>query len=162
MLHLFRPQGVLPLPDPVCRLAALGKGGKEEVRQGQGIEDHPLKALLSPFHFSIFLPPFALGICFCGESSDRARGWRGDLRKHRPGSTLSSMEPKGIPQRKAAGLRPRLVPWKDHRLVISRSAALSPCPAATSKSLTPFILFKKEGKFYLSLTSRKQANYNSF
>ena len=40
---------------------------------------------------------------------------------------------------------PRLVPWKDHRLVISRSAALSPCPAETSKYLTPFIFLKSEG-----------------
>jgi hypothetical protein len=40
---------------------------------------------------------------------------------------------------------PRLVPRKDHRLVISRSAALSPCPAETSKYLTPFIFLKSEG-----------------
>jgi hypothetical protein len=40
---------------------------------------------------------------------------------------------------------PRLVPWKDHRLVISRSAALSPCLAETSKYLTPFIFLKSEG-----------------
>ena len=75
------------------------------------------------------LPPFILGICFCGESLDWARGQRCDLRKHRPGSTPSSVKTKGIPQRKAEGLRPRLVPWKNRRLVISRSAALSPCPA---------------------------------
>jgi hypothetical protein len=56
------------------------------------------------------------------------------------------VKPKGIPQRKAAGLRPRLVTWKDHCLVISRSAALSPCPAETSKCLTPFIFLKSEGK----------------
>jgi hypothetical protein len=55
MLPLFRPQGVLPLPDPVCRLAALGKGGKEEVRQGQGIEDHPMKAPLPQFILPSFI-----------------------------------------------------------------------------------------------------------
>jgi hypothetical protein len=55
MLHLFRPQGVLPLPDPVCRLAALGKGGKKEGRQGEGIEDHPLKAPLPHFILPSFI-----------------------------------------------------------------------------------------------------------
>jgi len=35
MLPLFRPQGVLPLPDPVSRRAALGKGGKKEAVKGK-------------------------------------------------------------------------------------------------------------------------------
>ena len=37
-------------------------------------------------------------------------------------------ETKGFPQREAEGLKPRLFPWKNHRLVVSQSAALSPGP----------------------------------
>ena len=52
---------------------------------------------------------------------------------------------RGFPQRKAEGLQPRRVPWNDHRLVVSRSAALSSCPAGTSKCSPPLCFLKSEG-----------------
>ena len=52
-------------------------------------------------------------------------------------------ETKGFPQREAEGLRPRLVPWKDHRLVVSRSAALSSCPGCDFEVSDPLVFFEK-------------------
>jgi hypothetical protein len=50
-------------------------------------------------------------------------------------------ETTGFPRREAEGLRPRLDPWKDHRLVVSRSAALSPGPGADLKSFDLLVFF---------------------
>jgi hypothetical protein len=44
-------------------------------------------------------------------------------------------------RRKACGLR--LAPWKHHSLVVSRSAALPPCPGGRLELLEPFLFFKK-------------------
>ena len=98
---------------------------------------------------------------------DGARGWRRDLRKHRLGSAISATKPRGIPQRKAEGPRPRPVPWKDHRLVVSQSAALSPCPAGTSECLTPLGFLKNEGgqgnksSLPMSISGGRQAGENT-
>ena len=92
---------------------------------------------------------------FLRESFDWARGWRCDLRKHRPGSPLSSAKPEGYPQKEAEGLRPRLVLWKDHRLEISRSAALSPCPGRDFKICDPLAFFEKwRARYSSALTAR--------
>jgi hypothetical protein len=61
------------------------------------------------------------------------------------GISAFSGETKGFPQREAEGLRPRLFPWKNHRLVVSQSAALSPGPEGTSKDPIPLCLLKSEG-----------------
>jgi hypothetical protein len=37
----------------------------------------------------------------------------------------------------------RRVLWKDPRLLISRSAALSPCPCGNFEALDPLLLFEK-------------------
>jgi hypothetical protein len=52
-------------------------------------------------------------------------------------------ETKGFPQerRKACGLR--LILWKNHRLVVSQSAALSPCPGGDFEVSDPLLLFEK-------------------
>jgi hypothetical protein len=50
---------------------------------------------------------------------------------------------KGFPQREAEGLKPRLFPWKNHRLVISPSAALSPRPCDDLEVSSPFVFFEK-------------------
>jgi hypothetical protein len=60
-----------------------------------------------------------------------------------PGILAFIGETKGFPQREAEGLRPRLDPWKDHRLVVSRSAALSPGPGADLEGPDPLVFFKK-------------------
>jgi hypothetical protein len=54
-----------------------------------------------------------------------------------------SGETKGFPQREAEGLRPRLFPWKNHRLVVSQSAALSPCPGGDFEVFDPLLFFEK-------------------
>ena len=59
------------------------------------------------------------------------------------GILLSFAKPKGFPQREAEGLRPRLIPWKDQRLVVSRSAALSPRPCRSSEVSDPLMFLKK-------------------
>jgi hypothetical protein len=52
-------------------------------------------------------------------------------------------ETKGFPQREAEGLRPRLFPWKNRRLVVSQRAALSPCPCGGFEVSDPLLFFKK-------------------
>jgi hypothetical protein len=52
-------------------------------------------------------------------------------------------ETTGFPQREAEGLRPRLDPGKDHRLVISRSAALSPGPGVNLEGSDLLVFFEK-------------------
>jgi len=54
-----------------------------------------------------------------------------------------SGETKGFPQREAEGLKPRLFPWKNHRLVVSQSAALSPCPSGDFEVSDPLVFFEK-------------------
>jgi len=55
---------------------------------------------------------------------------------------------KGFPQREAEGRRPRLTPWKDQRLVVSRSAVLPPRPSPALELLN----FRKSwGIFYKAL-----------
>jgi hypothetical protein len=51
---------------------------------------------------------------------------------------------KGFPQREAEGLRPRLIPWKDLCLVVSRSVALSPRPCRGYEVSDPFVFLQKE------------------
>jgi len=63
--------------------------------------------------------------------------------KARAGISACSGETKGFPQREAEGLRPRLFAWKNHRLVVSRSAALSPCPAGDFEVFDPLVFFEK-------------------
>jgi len=95
------------------------------------------------FNGILFLAPFTFGICFKG----KAWSGHGDgdaIAKAPAGICACIGETKGFPQRKAEGLRPRLVPWKDHRLVISRSAALSPCPGGLRR-IRPLRLFESEG-----------------
>jgi len=41
-------------------------------------------------------------------------------------------------------LRPRLFPWKDHRLVVSRSAALSPCSCGSFEVSNPLLTGKQK------------------
>jgi hypothetical protein len=52
-------------------------------------------------------------------------------------------ETKGFPQREAEGLKPRLIPWKNHRLVVSQSAALSPGPCGNFEVSDPLVFFEK-------------------
>jgi hypothetical protein len=52
-------------------------------------------------------------------------------------------ESNEAPQREAEGLRPRPGPWKDHRLVVPRNAALSPRPARHPEITDPLIFLKK-------------------
>jgi hypothetical protein len=52
-------------------------------------------------------------------------------------------ETKGFPQREAEGLKPRLFPWKNHRLVVSQSAALSSGPGGDFEVSNPLVFFKK-------------------
>jgi hypothetical protein len=52
-------------------------------------------------------------------------------------------ETKRFPQREAEGLKPRLFPWKNHRLVVSQSAALSPCPCRDFEVSDPLVFFEK-------------------
>jgi len=66
----------------------------------------------------------------------------GRFAKFPTGIQAAIVETKGDSARKAESLRPRRIPRKDRRLVILRSAALSPCPAETSKYLPPFIILK--------------------
>jgi hypothetical protein len=54
-----------------------------------------------------------------------------------------SGETKGFPQREAEGLTPRLFPWKNHRLAVSQSAALSPGPSGDFEVSDSLVLFKK-------------------
>jgi hypothetical protein len=54
-----------------------------------------------------------------------------------------SGETKGFPQREAEGLRPRLFPWKNHRLGVSQSAALSPRPRGDFEVSAPLVFFEK-------------------
>ena len=61
-----------------------------------------------------------------------------------PAGILASIgETKGFPQREAEGLKPRLFPWKNHRLVVSQSAALSPCPSGDFEVSDPLVFFEK-------------------
>ena len=91
-------------------------------------------SLLAPLHFEPL---------FWEERLDWARGWRRASRKHRPGIPLSSAIPKAFPQREAEGLRPRPEPWKDHRLVVPRSAPLSPRPSRGSEVSDPLSFLQK-------------------
>jgi hypothetical protein len=59
------------------------------------------------------------------------------------GITAFLGETNGFPQKEAESLRPRLGPGKDHRLVISRSAALSPGPGAHLEGSEPLVFFEK-------------------
>jgi len=52
-------------------------------------------------------------------------------------------ETQGFPQREAEGLRPRLFPWKHHRLVVSQSAALSPRPGGGFEVSAPLVFLEK-------------------
>jgi hypothetical protein len=52
-------------------------------------------------------------------------------------------ETKGFPQREAEGLKPRLFPWKNHRLVVSQSAALSPGPCGDFEGSDPLAFFEE-------------------
>ncbi len=59
------------------------------------------------------------------------------------GITAFIGETNGFTQREAEGRRPRLDPWKDHRLVVSRSAALSSGPCADLKGFDLLVFFEK-------------------
>jgi hypothetical protein len=48
---------------------------------------------------------------------------------------------KGFPQREAEGLRPRLFPWKNHCIVVSQRAALSPRPCGDFEVFDLIVLF---------------------
>ena len=52
-------------------------------------------------------------------------------------------ETKGFPQREAEGLRSPPDPLEKPRLVVSRSAALSPCPSVDLEVSDPLVFFKK-------------------
>jgi len=59
------------------------------------------------------------------------------------GNPAFPYESNGIPQREAEGLRSRPGPWKDHRLVVPRNAALSPHPSQHPE-ITDSLLFLKK------------------
>ncbi|MBP1720437.1 MAG: hypothetical protein H6Q43_3875 [Deltaproteobacteria bacterium] len=61
------------------------------------------------------------------------------------GITAFICETKGSPQREAEGLQPRPLPWKDHHLVIARSAAMSPCLGEAFEVFDPLVFLKREG-----------------
>jgi hypothetical protein len=52
-------------------------------------------------------------------------------------------ETKGFPQREAKACGLRLILWKNHRLVVSRSVALSPCPSGDFEVSDPLVFFEK-------------------
>jgi len=61
------------------------------------------------------------------------------------GKSAPPGEPKGFPQREAEGLWPRPNRWKDQRLVVPRSAPLSPRSSRREKMADPFVFMKNEG-----------------
>jgi hypothetical protein len=82
------------------------------------------------------------------ESLVWARTQHRDSRKHRPGFLFSKVKLTGFPQGEAGEFFPRPIPWKDQRLVVSRSAVLPPRPSPALELLN----FRKSwGIFYKAL-----------
>jgi hypothetical protein len=52
-------------------------------------------------------------------------------------------ETRGLPQREAEALRPRLFLWKNHCLGVSQGAALSPCPGGDFEVSDSIVFFEK-------------------
>jgi hypothetical protein len=103
------------------------------------------------------LPPHFGYLLLRGKPGLGAR-MAGRFAKLPAGIQASIVETNRDSARKAEGPRPRPGPWKDRRLVISRSAALSPCPPEISKYLPLFIVLKSDPSFFC-----KTFNYlNSF
>jgi hypothetical protein len=66
----------------------------------------------------------------------------GRFAKAPAGATLSAVKPRGIPQKKAEGLRPRPVPGKDHRLDFAKRSAV-PVPGGDFEALAHLFSFEK-------------------
>jgi len=82
---------------------------------------------------------------FVDERLDWARGWRRDLRKHRPGPSFSSAKPKEILQREAEACGPAFFRGKTTASWFREARRCPRAPAGTSKYPIPLCFLKSEG-----------------
>ena len=88
------------------------------------------------------LPPSLLIFAFEGKTWT-GHGDGGAICESTAGILPFIGETKGVPQREAEGLRPPPDPLENHRLVVSRSAALSPCPSGDFAVSDPLAFFER-------------------